>query len=68
MQSWKHQEQKRWYKPSIPSVNTGDVKSLPNKMKELTVLTRLQYGECCMVFLTETWLNEFTVDSLDGGC
>ena len=43
----------------------GNVRSLPNKMEELTALTRLQreYRECSIMCFTETWLNELTPDS-----
>ena len=44
-------EKKRRYKPCIPSVIMGNVRSLPNKMDELTALTRLQreYRECSIM-------------------
>ena len=44
----------------------GNVRSLPNKMEELTVLTRLQrvYRECSLYMcFTETWLSELSQDS-----
>lgn len=49
----------------------GNVRSLPNKMEELTALTRLQreYRQCSIMCFTESWLNELTPDShvsLDG--
>lgn len=64
-------EKKRHYKPPIPSVIMENVRSLTNKMEELSALTRLQrrYRECSLVCVTETWLNELTLDShvtLDG--
>ena len=67
----KCREKKRRVKPPIPSVIMGNVRSLPNKMEELSALTRLQrrYRESSLVFLTETWLNDLTLDlhvTLDG--
>lgn len=49
----------------------GNGKSLPSKVDELTALTRLQrvYRQCSLMMLTETWLNELSLDShvtLDG--
>ena len=43
----------------------GNVISLPNKMDELTVLTRMQreYWECSLMCFTESWLNELSPDS-----
>uniref|UniRef100_A0AAQ5Z3V2 CLN6 transmembrane ER protein a n=1 Tax=Amphiprion ocellaris TaxID=80972 RepID=A0AAQ5Z3V2_AMPOC len=62
----KRREKRRRYKPSVPSVIMGNVRSLPNKMEELTVLTRLQweYRESSLMMFTESWLNELTPDSL----
>ena len=59
------------YRPVLPSVITGNVRSLPNKIDELTALTRHQrdYHECSIMVLTETWLTELTLDTdanLDG--
>ncbi|KAI3367090.1 hypothetical protein L3Q82_008125 [Scortum barcoo] len=49
----------------------GNVRSLPNKMDELAVLTRHQreYRECSLLLFTETWLTALTPDTaaeLDG--
>ncbi|TWW76585.1 hypothetical protein D4764_13G0012470 [Takifugu flavidus] len=49
----------------------GNMRSLPNKMDELSALTRLQreYRECSLMCFTETWLNGLSSDShvtLDG--
>ncbi|XP_054866081.1 uncharacterized protein LOC129348770 [Amphiprion ocellaris] len=62
----KRREKRRRYKPSVPSVIMGNVRSLPNKMEELTALTRLQweYRESSLMMFTESWLNELTPDSL----
>ncbi|KAF7644468.1 hypothetical protein LDENG_00221520 [Lucifuga dentata] len=61
----KYRERRR-YKPCVPSVIMGNVRSLANKMEELTALSRLQweYQRCSMICYTETWLNELTPDSL----
>ncbi|XP_073671404.1 uncharacterized protein [Paramisgurnus dabryanus] len=44
----------------------GNVRSLGNKMEELTALTRSQweYRECSFMSFTETWLNERTPDTV----
>ncbi|KAI4873924.1 hypothetical protein NFI96_008574 [Prochilodus magdalenae] len=62
---------RRRYKPVLPSVVMGNVRSLPNKMDELTVLTphQREYRECSVMVFTETWLTTLTPDtlvSLDG--
>ncbi|XP_060947988.1 serine/threonine-protein phosphatase PP1-beta catalytic subunit-like [Limanda limanda] len=67
----KRRERKRRFKPCLPSVIMGNVRSLPNNMEELTALTRLQreYRECSLMCFTETWLTELSPDShvnLDG--
>lgn len=66
----KHQEKRRRYKPAVPSVIMGNLRSLPNKMEELTALTRLQWvHEGSLMMITESWLNELTLDTqvtLDG--
>ncbi|XP_070683817.1 uncharacterized protein [Pempheris klunzingeri] len=67
----KRREKKRQYKPSVPSVIMGNVRSLPSKMEELTALTRLQreYRECSIMHFREAWLNKLTPEllvTLDG--
>lgn len=59
-------ERKRRYKPCFPSIIMGNVRSLPNKMEELTALTRLQreYCECSIMCFTEAWLNGLITDSI----
>ncbi|XP_029924039.1 uncharacterized protein LOC115371064 [Myripristis murdjan] len=62
---------RRRYRPVLPSIIMGNVRSLPNKMDELAALTRHQrdYRECSIMMLTETWLTELTPDTaadLDG--
>ncbi|XP_054643394.1 uncharacterized protein LOC129187756 isoform X1 [Dunckerocampus dactyliophorus] len=61
----KCKKRKRRYKPCLPSVIMRNVRSLPNKMEELTTLTRLQreYRECSLMCFTETWLSELSPDS-----
>lgn len=52
--------ERRWrHKPCPPSVVIWNVRSLTNKMDELSVLVRgqLEYWECRVLCLTETWLN-----------
>ncbi|XP_077471012.1 endothelin receptor Ba isoform X3 [Stigmatopora argus] len=62
----KCQERKRCFRPSIPSIIIGNIRSLPNKMEELKALTKIQrqYRKICIMCFTETWLNELTPDSL----
>jgi len=42
----------------------GNVRSLPNKVDELTALTKLQreYGEVSMMCYIESWLMDLTPD------
>ncbi|XP_062272351.1 uncharacterized protein LOC133978042 [Scomber scombrus] len=57
---------KRWkYKPSIPLCVIGNVNSLTNKTDELESLVRnvKLYRECSLMVLTETWLNNNTLDA-----
>ena len=59
------------YRPVLPSVIMGNVRSLPNKMDKLTARTQHQrdYRECSIMVLTEMWLMELTPDTdanLDG--
>lgn len=44
----------------------GNVRSLPNKMDELTALTQhlREYRECSIMVFTETWLNSLTPDTI----
>ncbi len=63
-------EEKR-YKLSLPTVTMGNVRSLANKMEELTALARSQteYRECSLMCFTETWLHQDIPDdnvSIDG--
>lgn len=49
---------KRKFKLYIPTVITGNVRSLANKVDELEVLARTQreYRESSIMCFTETWL------------
>ncbi|XP_017537692.1 uncharacterized protein LOC108410896 [Pygocentrus nattereri] len=62
---------RRRYRPVLPSVIMGNVRSLPNKMDELAALTRHQreYRECSVMLFSESWLTALTPDTvvtLDG--
>ena len=61
----KQRMEKRKFKPFIPAVITGNVRSLANKVDELEALIRTQreYRESSIVCLTETWLHEQIPDS-----
>lgn len=61
----KRRKEKRKFKPFIPAVITGNVRSLANKVDELEALIRTQreYRESSIVCLTETWLHEQIPDS-----
>lgn len=56
---------KKRFKPTLPTIITGNVRSICNKMDELAALKRHQreYRECSMMLFTETWLTELTLDS-----
>ncbi|KAI9999393.1 hypothetical protein NQD34_018253 [Periophthalmus magnuspinnatus] len=57
-------QQRQKYKPSLPSIVMGNVRSLANKMDELTALAQSQreYRECSLMCFTETWLHEDVPD------
>ncbi|XP_047459459.1 NACHT, LRR and PYD domains-containing protein 12-like [Mugil cephalus] len=57
--------EKRKFKPFIPAVITGNVKSLANKVDELEALVRTQreYRQSSIMCFTETWLHEKIPDS-----
>ena len=52
--------EERRYKPCLPLVVMGNVRSLANKMEELTELARSQreYRECSLMCFMETWLHQ----------
>ncbi|KAI3360249.1 hypothetical protein L3Q82_014566 [Scortum barcoo] len=56
---------RRCYRPVLPSIIMGNVRSLPNKMDELVALTRHQREnrECSLLLFTETWLTALTPDT-----
>lgn len=51
---------KKRFRPALPSVVMGNVRSLANKMDELTMLTRKEkiFRECSVMCFTETWLHK----------
>lgn len=51
---------KKRFRPALPSVVTGNVRSLVNKMVELAALTRTGkvFRECSVMCFMETWLHE----------
>ncbi|KAL0203335.1 hypothetical protein M9458_001353, partial [Cirrhinus mrigala] len=53
------------YKPNLPSIVMGNVRSLDNKMEELTarVSKNRELRECSLMCFTETWLHERIPDS-----
>lgn len=57
---------RRRFKPCIPAVITGNVRSLANKMVEFEALvrTRREYRECRNMCFMETWLHELIPDSV----
>ncbi|XP_056887462.1 polyhomeotic-like protein 2b isoform X4 [Takifugu flavidus] len=56
---------RRRYRPILPSIIMGNVRSLPNKMDELAALTRHQreYRECSLLLFMETWLTALIPDT-----
>ncbi|TWW59307.1 hypothetical protein D4764_06G0008370 [Takifugu flavidus] len=56
---------RRRFKPCIPAVITGNVRSLANKMDKLEALTRTQreYREASIMCFTETWVHGLIPDS-----
>ncbi|KAL6470590.1 hypothetical protein MHYP_G00217090 [Metynnis hypsauchen] len=64
-------KEKRGYKLCLPSLIMGNVRSLANKMDELTALASRQrnYQECSLMCFSETWLHQDIPDdnvSIDG--
>ncbi|KAI4898658.1 hypothetical protein NFI96_029389 [Prochilodus magdalenae] len=61
----KRRERKGRYKPCLPSIIMGNVRSLANKTDELSALIRTQreYRECSILCFTESWLNQNVPDS-----
>ena len=56
----KAKHDKRPYRPFMPSVMTGYVRSLNNKSDELSSLSKFHsdYGQSSIISFTETWLTE----------
>ncbi|KAI4899536.1 hypothetical protein NFI96_002056 [Prochilodus magdalenae] len=61
----KRRERKRRYKPRLPSIIMGNMRSLANKTDKLSALIRTQreYRECSILCFTESWLNQNVPDS-----
>ncbi|TWW56101.1 hypothetical protein D4764_08G0000880 [Takifugu flavidus] len=61
----KQRMKRQRFKPCVPAVITGNVRSLANKMDELEALTRTQreYREASIMCFTETWLHGLIPDS-----
>ncbi|TWW53288.1 hypothetical protein D4764_0092150 [Takifugu flavidus] len=61
----KQRMKRRRFKPCVPAVITGNVRSLANKMDELEALTRTQreFREASIMCFTETWLHGLIPDS-----
>lgn len=47
------------YRPPLPSLFVANVRSLPNKMEELelTMSAQKNIQDCCVLVITETWIN-----------
>uniref|UniRef100_A0A665T724 Reverse transcriptase domain-containing protein n=1 Tax=Echeneis naucrates TaxID=173247 RepID=A0A665T724_ECHNA len=57
-------DNRRRFKPSIPSIIMGNVNSLPNKIDELSALNNQRtYRESSLYIFTETWLNHLVPDA-----
>ncbi len=54
---------RRSYKPFLPSVIMGNVRSLPNKMDELATKMQQEYSESNIMYFTETWLHGHILDA-----
>ena len=50
----------RKYKPVLPSVITGNVRSIANKVDELAALVKYDrlYRQCSLICHTESWLTD----------
>ena len=56
--------ERKTYKQCLPSLIMGNVRSLGNKIDELTVLTRShqEYWECSLMIFSESWLHTYAAD------
>lgn len=48
------------FKPCVPSITMGNLRSLANKTDKLTALSQShrEYSECSLMCFTETWLHQ----------
>ena len=55
---------KRPHKPPLPSLSLANVRSLTNKMDELSLQAAWDNftRDCCVLFITETWLHSSIPD------
>ncbi|KAK0155060.1 hypothetical protein N1851_002626 [Merluccius polli] len=61
----KRREKRKRHKPAVPAIIMGNVRSLGNKMDELSALVKTQreYRECSLFCFSETWLHSHIPDS-----
>ncbi|CAM4427607.1 unnamed protein product [Leuciscus chuanchicus] len=61
----KLREKKRRFRPAVPSVTMGNLRSISNKTDELSALTRYQreYKDSCLLIFSESWLTPNIPDS-----
>uniref|UniRef100_A0A3Q3AYX4 Endonuclease/exonuclease/phosphatase domain-containing protein n=1 Tax=Kryptolebias marmoratus TaxID=37003 RepID=A0A3Q3AYX4_KRYMA len=61
----KRRARRRKFKPSLPAIIMGNVRSLANKLDELQALIRTQqeYRKCSIMCFTEAWLQDHIPDS-----
>ena len=61
----KQREKRRRFKPAVPAIIMGNVRSLGNKTDTLTVLVKTQreYCECSIFCFSETWLHSHIPDN-----
>ena len=61
----KLQEKRRRFRPAVPSVTMGNLRSICNKADELSALTRHQreYRDSCLLIFSESWLTPDIPDS-----
>lgn len=56
----------RTFRPALPSIIVGNVRSLNNKFEVLESFVRSQkvYQDCCLLCFSETWLKDSVPDSI----
>lgn len=61
----KLREKKRRFRPAVPSITMGNLRSISNKTDELSALTRYQreYRDSCLLIFSESWLTTNIPDS-----